>query len=55
MNDDLISRKAALLAFIEKGQNSKRYKWGESWKINGEEIREVLDNLPSVQPPKTGR
>ena len=54
MNDDLISRKAALLAFIEKGQNSKRYKWGESWKINGEEIREVLDNLPSVQP-KTGR
>lgn len=50
MNDDLISRKAALLAFIEKGQNSKRYKWGESWKINGEEIREVLDNLPSVQP-----
>lgn len=50
MSDDLISRKAAELALIEKGQHSRRYKWGEIWELNGLEIREVLDNLPSVQP-----
>lgn len=56
MSDDLISRKAAKLAFVEKGQHSRRYKWGEIWELNGLEIREVLDNLPSVQPKeKTGK
>lgn len=44
------------MALIEKGQHSRRYKWGEIWELNGLEIREVLDNLPSVQPEqKTGR
>ena len=56
MSDDLISRQAAEMALIEKGQNSRRYKWGEIWELNGLEIREVLDNLPSVQPKeKTGK
>ena len=56
MSDDLISRQAAELALIEKGQHSRRYKWGEIWELNGLEIREVLDNLPSVQPKeKTGK
>ena len=56
MSDDLISRQAAEMALIEKGQHSRRYKWGEIWELNGLEIREVLDNLPSVQPEqKTGR
>ena len=56
MSDDLISRQAAEMAFIEKGQRSRRYKWGEIWELNGLEIREVLDNLPSVQPKqKTGQ
>ena len=55
MNNDLISRQAAILALIEKGQHSRRYKWGEIWELNGLEIREVLNNLPSVQPEqKTG-
>ena len=55
MSDDLISRQAAEMALIEKGQHSRRYKWGEIWELNGLEIREVLDNLPSVQPKeKTG-
>ena len=43
------------MALIEKGQHSRRYKLGEIWELNGLEIREVLDNLPSVQPKeKTG-
>lgn len=50
MNNDLISRQATHLALIEKGQASKRYKLGETWELNGKEIREVLDALPSVQP-----
>lgn len=49
--NDLISRKSTLEALIEKGQNSKRYEWGECWELNGEEIREVLDSLPSVKSP----
>lgn len=49
MGNDLISKRAALLAFIEKGQNSKRYNWGDTWELNASEIREVLESLPSVQ------
>lgn len=48
--DDLIRRQATYLALVEKGQASKRYKLGETWELNGEEIREVLDALPSAQP-----
>ena len=56
MSDDLISRQAAEMALIEKEQHSRRYKWGEIWELNGLEIREILDNLPSVQPKeKTGK
>ena len=47
---DLISRQATYIALVEKGQASKRYKLGETWELNGEEIREVLDALPSAQP-----
>lgn len=55
MSDDLISRQAAEMALIEKGQQSHRYKWGEMWELNGEEIRDVLNGLPSIQPKeKTG-
>ena len=55
MSDDLISRQAAEIAFIEKGQQSHRYHWGEIWELNGEEIRDVLNSLPSVHPKeKTG-
>ena len=50
---DLISRQATYLALVEKGQASKRYKLGETWELNGEEIREVLDALPSAQPEQS--
>ena len=52
MSDDLISRQAAEMAFIEKGQHSRRYKCAAIWELNGLEFREVLDNLPSVQPKR---
>lgn len=45
---DLISKRDAYLALVEKGQASRRYKLGETWELNGKEIREVLDALPSA-------
>lgn len=48
--DDLISRQAAKLAVIEKGQASKRYKLGEFWELNRDEIWEALDSVPPAQP-----
>lgn len=49
---DCISRQATYLAMVEKGQTSKRYKIGETWELSGEEIREVLDALPSAEPKR---
>ena len=48
--EDAVSRKAVYDAMVEKGQRSRRYKLGESWELNGTEIREVLDTMPSAQP-----
>lgn len=35
-------------ALIKKGQESKRYKWGDVWELNGVEIREALDKVPII-------
>jgi len=43
---DLISRHDALDALVEKGQQSRRYKLGETWELNFEEIREALETVP---------
>ena len=51
---DLISKRDAYLALVEKGQASRRYKLGETWELNGKEIREALDALPSAQPDHIG-
>lgn len=45
----LIDADAALGALIEKGQASRRYKLGEIWELNGQEIREALNTVPSAQ------
>lgn len=43
MNDnDLITRREVELVLLEKGQKSKRYKLGEIWELNFDEIREAL-------------
>lgn len=47
---DLVARGDVLDALIEKGQNSKRYKWGESWKLNLTEIKEAVESVPSAYP-----
>ena len=50
---DLISRQDAIYALVEKGQSSKRYKFGEFWELNLSEIKEALDSLPSAEPERT--
>lgn len=35
-------------ALIDKGQASKRYKWGDFWELNAQEIREALDTVPEI-------
>jgi len=51
---DLISRQDAILALLEKGQRSRRYKLGEIWELNFDEIREALETVPSAYP-KNGK
>lgn len=41
-DNDLITRREVELALLEKGQKSKRYKLGEIWELNFDEIREAL-------------
>ncbi|MBR2677616.1 MAG: hypothetical protein IKE28_11990 [Solobacterium sp.] len=49
---DLINRQTAIDALLEKGQKSRRYKLGEIWELNFDEIREALATVPSTQPKK---
>ena len=35
--------------FAEKGQESTRYQIGQNWELNGAEIREVIDSLPTIK------
>ena len=45
--NDIISRQGAIGALVEKGQRSRRYKLGETWELNFDEIREALATVPS--------
>lgn len=40
--------------FVMEGQKSKRYKLGEKWELNGEEIRSVISRLPTIIPAEEG-
>ena len=53
--DDLISRQDAIYALLEKGQRSRRYKLGEIWELNFDEIREALATVQSAEPVKHGK
>lgn len=46
--DELIRRQTSILTLLEKGQKSRRYKLGEIWELNFDEIREALETVPSV-------
>ena len=41
-DNDLITRREVELVLLEKGQKSRRYKLGEIWELNFDEIREAL-------------
>lgn len=45
---EYISREEATLALLEKGQHSKRYKIGETWELNFDEIREAINEIPAA-------
>ena len=47
---DLVARGDVLDVLIEKGQKSKRYKWGESWELNLSEIKEAVESVSSAEP-----
>ena len=47
---DLVNRGDILDALIEKGQKSKRYKWGESWELSLSEIKEAVESVPFAYP-----
>ena len=49
---DVVSRRLVELALIEKGQRSKRYKLGEVWELNCDEIREALREVPDAKPER---
>ena len=47
---DLIDRNEMFVEFVIEGQKSTRYKVGEKWELNGEEVLRVIQRLPSVIP-----
>ena len=48
-NKDTIYRQAAIDALLYKGQSSRRYKLGETWELNLDEITEAIGSVPSAQ------
>ena len=40
--NDLITRRDVEIALLEKGQRSRRYKLGDIWELNYDEIRDAL-------------
>lgn len=51
-NMRLIDADALQLAIVEEGQANKRKKYsiGDIWELTGEEIREVINSQPTIQP-----
>ena len=50
-DNELITRRNIELALLDKGQHSRRYRLGNIWELNYDEIREVLDDVDAdVQP-----
>ena len=47
--DDMIYRQAAIDALLYKGQSSRRYKLGETWELDLDEITEAIGSVPTQQ------
>jgi ribosomal protein L32 len=54
---EYIEREAAVLQLLEKGQLSRRYKLGDIWELNFDEIREAIASIPAadVRPVVRGK
>jgi hypothetical protein len=50
----LIDADEMFVEFVIEGQRSKRYKLGEKWELNGEEIRSVISRFPTIIPAEEG-
>lgn len=46
--NNYVSKGDVVVALLEKGQSSKRYKLGESWELNFFEIQEAIDAMPKA-------
>lgn len=46
----LIDADALKLDIVDEGQKSKRYKLGEFWELNKDEIWNVIDRQPTIEP-----
>lgn len=45
---EYIEKKAAILALLDKGQCNHRYRLGEVWELNFDEIREAIADVPAA-------
>lgn len=45
---EYIERKATVLSLLDKGQHSSRYKLGEIWELDFDEIREAIKSIPTA-------
>lgn len=50
IKDDTICRLAAIEALLEEGQRSKRYRLGDIWELNFDEIRKAIATVPPAEP-----
>lgn len=48
MAEEYIGRQAARLSLLEKGQCSRRYKIGDTWELNYDEIRAAINQVPTA-------
>lgn len=46
----LIDADALKINIVEEGQRSRRYKLGEIWELNKDEIYKVIDEQPTIEP-----
>ena len=44
----LIDADIAMSKLIDEGQKTKRYKLGENWQLNYEEVKKAFNNVPTV-------
>ena len=49
--NDYVSRWAVIDALVLKGQRTRRYKVGEEWELNYQEIFEAISEMSGIEDP----